>query len=122
MLRSDPQMDPQTASWHLDKRVNLAMIVALAMAIVTGIGNTITLSWYASAFATRTETRLESAERRMTLTEEISRKLAETQAQLSTQVAVLANVTQTLAAVTARLEERVSSQQQQGYRPSPGGR
>lgn len=114
---TDPHNDPQTSHWHLDKRVNLAIIITVALAMLTGIANSVSLAWYAAAFATKTETRLDNAERRLALYEELSRKLAETQASMQTTMAVNAETLRQISVINAKLEQKLD----QLVRP-PGGR
>jgi hypothetical protein len=92
--------DPASKSWHLDRRLPVAMIVALMMQGSSFL-------WWASGFSARTDTRLEAAEKRLHLTEDILRKVAEAQHQLATQVAISAATQHTLAALTAKLELRL---------------
>lgn len=113
-LDVDPVHDPQTSEWHLDKRVNLAIIVSVTLAMVTGIANSVSLAWYAAAFATKTETRLETAEKRMQMYEDITRKLADGQANMQTTLAVNAETLRQITVINTKLEQRLD----QLHRPS----
>lgn len=112
MVATDPQRDPQTSAWHLDKRLPVALIVALLVQAASSL-------WWAASFSARTETRLDSAERRMMLHDEIAKRHSEAQAALAQQQAIHASTLQSLAALTAKIDARVD----QLYRPSvPSGR
>lgn len=110
-MMTDPKDDPATASWHLDKRLNLGLIVALVMHAGSSL-------WWVSTFATRTETRLESAERRLAMADDVHRRLAEVQAALATQMASQAATVQAIATLQGKLDQRVDNL----YRPQERGR
>jgi hypothetical protein len=104
--------DPAAATWHLDRRLPVALIVAL-------LAQASSTLWWASGFSARTDTRLEAAEKRLHLTDEILRKIADAQNQLATQVAIQAATQQTLASLATKLESRVD---QLNRAPANGGR
>jgi hypothetical protein len=99
---SDREGDPQTATWHFDRRLPVALIVALTVQAGSSL-------WWAASFSARTETRLESGEKRMALFEDILRKLADSQNQVSSAVAVQAETQKQIIAITVRLEGRVDT-------------
>lgn len=115
MMQSDPHLDPQTSRYHLDKRINVGFLLAVALAILTGIGNALSLAWFLSSFATATSVRQAEMERRIALTEDFSRKLGEAHAQLATAVAVNSETTKQLAIL-------LGETRQQMIRPPAGGR
>lgn len=94
--------DPAGRSWHLDKRLPVALIVALLAQAASSL-------WWASGFSARTETRLEAAERRLSVSEDVSRKLADAHQQLATQVAINAATQQTLATLATKLEAKIDA-------------
>lgn len=110
MMASDKEKDPQTSTWHFDRRLPVALIVALTVQAGSSL-------WWAASFSARTETRLESGEKRLALFEDILRKLADSQNQVSSAVAVQAESQKQLIAITVRLENRFDNL----VRP-PGGR
>lgn len=111
VMASDPDCDPQTASWHLDKRLPVALITALLVQAFSSL-------WWAASFSARTETRLDSAERRMALYDELVTRQTEAQYSLAQQQAVSTTTLQALVALTAKIDARV----EQLYRPPVNGR
>lgn len=110
-MMTDPQHDPATASWHLDKRLNVAVVLALLVHAGASI-------WWVSAFSSRTDTRLEAAEKRLQAGEDVSRKLADAQVALATQMASHAATMHAIVALQTKIDQRVDNL----YRPPNGGR
>lgn len=110
-MQSDPVHDPQTSNWHLDKRLPVALIIAL----LAQAGSSL---WWAASFSARTETRLDSAEKRLALGEDVARKLADTQQQIAMQVAINAETQKVLSALATKLEVRLENLSRQ---PPSGG-
>lgn len=115
-MKGDPVNDPQTAGWHWDRRLPIALILTGTVTLLGAVGQAIALTWFLANFSSTTTLRQAEMERRLTLNEDVTRRLSEANAAMAQNVAVNAETTRQVVAILTKLELKID----QFGRPSPG--
>lgn len=116
MMTADHERDPQTSRWHWDKRLPVALILTGSVTLLGAVGQAIALTWFLANFSSTTTLRQAEMERRLTLNEDVTRRLSEASAAMAQNVAVNAETTRQVVAILTKLEAKID----QFGRPAPG--